>query len=251
MRGALKQLLHALLADCDVDLAAKLCHLRIQMSFRLQLDQDFGCKLIIALLKSFLGALDAGTDSTGIERIDGFAATGFLQRLREFAGRRKSMPGLLGHGLMKHPADALVHVGVDIGGRRRDLVHDCFDDLPLAGALERAAAREHLIGHHAQREDVGQRRRRLHLEQLRRHEQQGPLLANGSAGAGHVGDAEIDDLHRIVRHHKDIAGLEVAMYQASLMRRAQAAADLCKDINRAFDGQLARALDQPVERRAG
>ena len=122
------------------------------------------------------------------------------------------MPGLLRHGLVKDTADALVHVGVDIGGRRRDLVHDCFDDLLLGGTLEGAATREHLIGHDAQREDVRQRRRRLHLEQLRRHEEQGPLLADGAAGAGHVCDAEIDDLHRVVRHNEDVAGFEVAMH---------------------------------------
>ena len=65
----------------------------------------------------------------------------------------------------------------DDGGR--SFVHDRFDDLALGGALKRTASREHLIGHHAQREDVGKRRRRLHFQQLRRHEQQRPFLPDG------------------------------------------------------------------------
>src|SRR5208282_5330010 len=69
---------------------------------------------------------------------------------------------------------------------------------------------------------------------------------------GHVGYAEIDDLDRIVFHHENVARLQIAMYQASLMRRLQAAARLGKNPDGALDGQaMAGFANKSFERGAG
>ena len=87
---------------------------------------------------------------------------------------------------------------------------------------------------------------------LGRHVEQCPLLRPRGVRVGHVGDAEVDDLDRIVFHHEDVARLQVAMHQAALMRRLQAAAGLGNNLDGALDGQtMAGLADEMIQRRAG
>ena len=48
--------------------------------------------------------------------------------------------------------------------------------------------------------------------------------------------SEIDDLCRIVFHHENVAGLEIAMDQSPVMRGLKPAARLHQDFNNAIDG---------------
>ncbi len=56
-------------------------------------------------------------------------------------------------------------------------------------------------------------------------------------GIAHVSDAKVDDLHRVVFHHEDVARLYVAMHQAALVGRLQSAAGLGNDVDRALHRQ--------------
>src|SRR5215471_4240227 len=64
--------------------------------------------------------------------------------------------------------------------------------------------------------------------------------------------AEVDDLHRIVIEDKNIAGLEVAMHQPSIVRYLQATTGLSDNLDCAFDGQaVAAVLDELIKRHTG
>ena len=68
---------------------------------------------------------------------------------------------------------------------------------------------------------------------------------------GHVGDAEVDNLDRIVFHHKNVARLEVPVDQTPFVCRLQASAGLRNNPDRALDSQAVAGLaDKDIERRA-
>lgn len=67
-----------------------------------------------------------------------------------------------------------------------------------------------------------------------------------------VGDAEIDDLDRIVAEDEDVGRFEIAMDEAALVSGLEAPAGLAEDLDDAFDGEPLRfILDEFVECRAG
>jgi hypothetical protein len=69
---------------------------------------------------------------------------------------------------------------------------------------------------------------------------------------GHVGHAEVDDLHRVIFHHEDIARLQIAVNQPALVRRLQPSAGLRNDVNRPLNRQtMARRADEMFQRSAG
>ena len=70
--------------------------------------------------------------------------------------------------------------------------------------------------------------------------------------AGVARDSEIDNLDGVVVHHKNVAGLDVAVHQSLLVRRVQAPAGLPDDSENARNGHgRAAVLDERVESRAG
>jgi hypothetical protein len=71
-------------------------------------------------------------------------------------------------------------------------------------------------------------------------------------GVAHVSDAEVDDLHRVVFHHEDVARLQVAMHQAPFVGRLQAAAGLAHDVDGALHRQtMTGVADEMFQRGAG
>ena len=109
-----------------------------------------------------------------------------------------------------------------------------FDNFVHSRTLKGMAAGECFIADHAQRKNVGRRRQGLELNLLGRHIEKRPLLRASCVRVGKVSDAEINNLYRIIFHHKYVARLQVAMNQASFVRRLKAAAALRNN----FDGAL-------------
>ncbi len=81
------------------------------------------------------------------------------------------------------------------------------DHLIGPGALERVAARHSFVADDAQGKNVGGWGQRLQFDLLGGHVEQRSLLRARGVGVGHVSDAEVDDLHRVVFHHEDVARL--------------------------------------------
>ena len=131
-----------------------------------------------------------------------------------------------------------------MAGRRRGKVRDLEHELGDVLALERLHAREHLVEHEAQREDVGAVVDGLTRDLLRRHvlrraEEHARLRLH--ARLVHVGDAEIHDLHAAVGQHHDVAGLDVAMDDAALVGEREPFRDGGGDSHRLRRGEAHRA----------
>ena len=110
---------------------------------------------------------------------------------------------------------------------------------------------ESFIANYAQRKDVRSRGQGFHLQLLGRHIEQSPLLATRSVRVCHVGHSEVDDLDRVVFHHKNVARLQVAVQQSTLMRRLQAAARLENDFDSALHREpVAGFADEVIQGRA-
>src|SRR5580700_10734245 len=147
---------------------------------------------------------------------------------------------------MDNAADRLRYRRIYFRGGWRNLVQNRFDDFVGPSALKWMPAGQRLIADNTQRENVGCRRERLQLDLLRRHVEQSPLLRPRGVGVGHVSHAEVDDLDRVVFHHKDVARLEIAMNQSALVRRLQTAAGLRNDFNGAFDREAVAGFANKV-----
>ena len=107
-------------------------------------------------------------------------------------------------------------------------------------ARERRLAGDQLVQHAAERVEVGPRRHLAAERLLRRHvghraddhavHRQPRLLERD-------GEAEVADLGRAVGGEPDVAGLEVAVDDAVLVRVGEPAADALRDLERALDRQ--------------
>src|SRR5205085_2159146 len=97
--------------------------------------------------------------------------------------------------------------------------------------LERMSEGDGFKTDHADGEDVRKRRWRLQFHLFRRHIEERAFLAYGGMDIRHVGDTEIDDFHRVVIHDKDVARLQVAVHQATLVRGLEAPARLADDFD--------------------
>ena len=66
-------------------------------------------------------------------------------------------------------------------------------------------------------------------------------------GGGHLGDAKVEDFHLTVAEKEDIAGLDVAVDDALLVRVVQTATDLSHDGDFVFQGQRLALGDEAAE----
>jgi hypothetical protein len=130
-------------------------------------------------------------------------------------------------------------------------------------ALERAAAREHLVQHGPEGEDVGTRVGRVAAHLLRRHVAHGAEHRAGVRGphqgrrvrvvgsparSGVVpGEAEVEDLDPAVAGHEQVLGLEVAVDHALGVRGRQSVRELPRVVDRLSKRQ--RPAREPLAQR--
>ena len=105
--------------------------------------------------------------------------------------------------------------------------------------LERPTPRQHFVDHHAQGEDVGAVVDRLPADLLGRH------VAHGAEDDAHLGErvghgrgllglwcadefrhAEVEDFHAAIAGEEEVLRLQIAMDDATLVRRGESARDL-------------------------
>ena len=141
----------------------------------------------------------------------------------EFGRRRVTVLPVLRHRLR---ADRIPHArqaGHERAGRRRHLRHVLIGDRHSRVAGERRTAGEHLIQHAAGRVQVGAHVDGLAASLLGREVLRG---ADHALGLGHrrsgvverAGDAEVHDLDHALLGDHDVAGLDVAVDDAHVMR---------------------------------
>ena len=96
-----------------------------------------------------LRAIDAGLDLPPVEPLQSLPSQRLLQRFGIFLGRRKTVPGILGHCLVNHPADQLADQRIQIADGRWDMVANRFGCFQLGLAGKWLAAGQGLIADHA------------------------------------------------------------------------------------------------------
>jgi hypothetical protein len=133
------------------------------------------------------------------------------------------------------------HAVTDGARRRRLLAQDCRHRLGARVAAEGAPARQHLVEHGAEREDVGAMVGDAAPHLLRRHVADRPQNRAGLGAAFHrrrvrvaavaqdgvlPRQAEVEDLQVPVAREEQVLGLQVAMHDALRVGRGQAFGDL-------------------------
>ena len=153
------------------------------------------------------------------------------QRDREVVRRLVALLQALGQGPLEDGAqrvelrplgqEAVVHL----------FVGDLVEDRHQVVGVERPPAREQLVEHAADAEEVAPPvdLRSLHL--LRGHVVGGAHDVAGArhGGGGQARHAEVHDLHRAVLVDEDVGGLDVAVHDAGLVRVGQPGQDLHDD----------------------
>ncbi len=80
----------------------------------------------------------------------------------------------------------------------------------------------------------------------------GPVALRGGVRAlGRARDAEVHELHEAVRENHDVRRLDVAVDDARLVNRREAAAELLRDLQAGREGEGALAVEDVAQRRAG
>ena len=202
--GAFQQLLNALLAHGLIDFDTKHRHVVVDVAFRLEFRQDLDGKLIVGLLESLPGPLQARADFCRVKDFDRLVAHGALQGIAKIARGGKTMVGLLRHGFVNDPGDGRAHHGVEVGSRGRNMMKNGLDDVMLGRAFEGAASRQSFKGHHAQREDIGQRGSSLHFGLFRSHVKQRAFEAGARVAVRRVSHSKINNLYRVIFQNDNV-----------------------------------------------
>ena len=155
--GRFQKLPNLLLPRGLIDLQTEQRDLRVNMPFRLELNEDLGSELAVAFRKCFLSALNPWLNLRRIEAIDRLIVVRLLQYVPEVARAREAMYGRLGHGLVDDHADDLRNRRIDFRDGRRNAPPHRLGRFRWSFASERLAARQCFVTHYAQREDVRNR----------------------------------------------------------------------------------------------
>ena len=184
---------------------------------------------------------------TGGHRV---ARAGPAGRLGHRGRGRPALGRVLGHG----PLDHVPGPGRDVAGQRGRGVTDVpHGDFQRVLALERPPPGQALVGDHAQRVHVGQGRdlgpgRLLRGDVGRRAEHR----PGGGELAGHrrAGDAEVGEDQRAVGADEQVAGLDVAVDDAPLVRGVQRVGGLRDQGHRPLRGEPAELGQRAGQRLA-
>ncbi len=172
-----------------------------------------------------------------------------LEIAREIARGLVAVGGILGEAPIDRPLERRRHERVQRGRRRRLLLEDRGHRLRSAAAIERTLAREQLVDHRAEREEIRPIVHRASGRLLGRHvgeraeDRAGGrhrFSANGAAprdlAAGlELREPEVHDLGRPVGADHDVAGLEVAVDDAARVRGREPLRDLCGQVERLIE----------------
>ena len=106
------------------------------------------------------------------------------------------MGRLLGEQPGHESADRLRHLGIDLAGQRRILLHDIAQNAADIGSRERLHAGQHLVHHHANGEKIGLRGDCVALDLLGRHVVRSAQHRSdgGEVGVDGTSDPEVCDL---------------------------------------------------------
>ncbi len=166
------------------------------------------------------------------------------QRVGEVAGRRP--PGRVGRQRAVDEAqEPLRQVGAELT-ERSSAGLDRARGLEHRATPERMPSRERLPEHHADRPDVGRRRRLAAGEPLGRdvRERSRHVSRLGEClGVGHLREPEVEHARRdmVVVGQEDVRGLDVAMQDPGRMCMRKAVAHLRAGLDRVVVGQLSGA----------
>ena len=162
---------------------------------------------------------------------------------RDVACRLEALLRVLLEAVQDDPVERGRQRLAPLGGRRGVLLEDRVHRLDGRVALERAASRQHLVEHDAEREDVGavidglpahllgrhvphRAEHRARAGQRTRVGEQRRLGLERRAGRGQLGEAEVEDLDAAVARHEDVVRLQVAVDDPLVVRGRQPARDL-------------------------
>ena len=141
-----------------------------------------------------------------------------------------------------------------LGNFRGSLVHGAVHDSAgrqTVGGSEGVLAREHLVGHHPQSEQVGSNVHRIPADLLRGHISRGASdQARSSQGrvVPHVRDAEAGQFHLAARGEEDVIGPDVPIHDPFAVGKREGIKELLHDVqsgrgvNRASADKLIEGL---------
>ncbi len=135
-------------------------------------------------------------------------------------GRRVAHTGIVVHGAVDHGGDGGIDVGTDRWQRFAHAVRDRFDERERGVAAERWSTGERFEEQHANRIDVGARRRDVARESFGREIRSGAEHHPHRGLAvffGELRDPEVGDLRVRLLVEQDVGGLDVTMDDAEPM----------------------------------